>query len=386
MTPADAEQVPFSRPSVGTEEAERVAEVVQSGWLTAGPRVESFEEQFADRVDREEAVAVHSCTSALLLCLQALDLDPGDEVIIPALTWPSAVAACLFLDLVPVLADVDPETLNITPATIEDSLSERSRAIVPVHFAGLPYDVDGVSDLAEREGLAIVDDAAHALGARWRDRPVGDRATAACYSFHPIKNMTTGEGGMVATDDTELADRVRRLRLLGVDRDAWKRYGSEETSGYDVTHLSLKHNMTDMQAALGLVQLEKVDRLNERRRRLAYRYLDELEGLPGLILPHPADEDRTHSWHLFVVRTREIEGPRSRDSVAAQLEREGVSTGLHFLSVTDLSYYQEALDVVPEDTPVATRAGRSVMSLPLFPDLDERAQDRVIASLRDAMA
>ncbi len=379
---AEIKPIPFSRPSLGEEEIAAVAEVLRSGWITSGPKVKEFEGEFAAYVHRRKAIAVQSGTAALFMCLQALELPPGSEIIMPALTWGSAVSAALCLRLVPVMADIDPETLNIAPDSVESVITSKSRAIVPVHFAGLPYDADGVAAVARRRGLALIDDSAHAAGAQYKNLPVGRHALAACYSFHPIKNITTGEGGMITTDDDEFAEKLAGLRFLGVNRDAWSRYGSRQSFLYDVTQLALKHNMTDIQAAIGLVQLRKIELLNQKRQVLAYRYLHELRGAQGLILPDPGDEERSHSWHLFAVRTKDETGPHGRDEIVEKLAQQNISTGIHFIAIPDLTYFREELKLDPARTPHAVRAGRTIFSLPLYPDLAEEDQERVVQALR----
>ena len=379
------QQIPFSRPEIGDEEIAAVTDVLRSGWLTTGPKVHQFEREFAAYVNRAEAIAVQSCTSALLMCLQALQLPEGSEVIIPALTWPSAVSAALYLNLRPILVDVEWDTLNISCDDLVKRITLRTRCLVPVHFAGLPYNVEAVSRCAGQHDLKVIDDAAHAIGATYEGAPASARTLAACYSFHPIKNMTTGEGGMIATDDAVFAERLRRLRLLGVTRDAWQRYGDRQGRGYDVTELSLKHNMTDLQAAMGIVQLVKLPAFNERRRVMAGRYMEELQSLPGVICPDPGDHVRKHCWHLFAVRTANEKGKFGRDAVIEKLQSEGIATGIHFIAIPDLTYFQTRLDLDPADTPLAIRAGRTIFSLPLYPGLSESDQMIVISALRRAL-
>ncbi len=374
--------IPLARPAIGEEEVAAVAEVLRSGWITSGPKVKEFERQFALYVSRRKAVAVQSGTSALFMCLQALDLPPGSEVIMPAFTWPSAVSAALYLRLVPVMADIDWDTLNLFPDALVSRLTPQSRAVVPLHFAGLPYDVDGIALVARQHRLLLVDDSAHAAGAKYKNFPVGQHTLASCYSFHPVKNMTTAEGGMIATDDEAFAGKLVELRLLGVNRDAWNRYGSQQSFLYDVTRLSLKHNMTDIQAAIGIVQLQKLDALNRKRRLLAERYLNELGGLKGLILPNPGDEGHSHAWHLFAVRTVDEKGPYGRNDVVGRLAGQNISTGIHFISIPELTYFRKELNLDPAETPNAVLAGRTIFSLPLYPDLSEEDQKTVIAVLR----
>lgn len=383
---AVARVVPFSLPSIGEEEIAAVAEVLRSGWLTAGPKVAEFEERFAAFVQRRQAIAVTNCTSALFMCLQALELPPGAQVVMPALTWPSAVSAALMLGLRPVLADIEGETLNLDAKSLVTAGDQDTRAVVPVHFAGLPYDITRITAVAKERGLTIIDDCAHAMGTFESGAAVGKASRAACYSFHPIKNLTTGEGGMITTDDEAFAQRLRRLRLLGVDRDAWKRYGSGQSALYDVTALSLKHNLTDVQAAIGLVQLSKLPAMNARRRQLASRYLEALADVDGLILPRNTGPNQEHAWHLFIVRTAEEHGRFGRDAVAEELSRQGIRTGIHFIAIPDLTYFREALHLDPSATPHAVRAGRTVFSLPLYPDLEEADQQAVIEALRRIFA
>jgi dTDP-4-amino-4,6-dideoxygalactose transaminase len=377
-----AQRIPFSRPSIGEEEVAAVADVLRSGWLTSGPKVQALERAFAGAVAREEAIAVSSCTAALFMCLQALELPRGCRVLVPALTWPSAVSAALVLGLEPVLADVESETLSVSPRTLAAACDARTRAVIPVHFAGLPYDVAGISAFARERALAYIDDCAHALGAARDGVPAGRGALAACYSFHPIKNMTTGEGGMITTDDAAFAQRLRRLRLLGVTRDAWARYGTGQSAMYDVAALALKHNLTDVQAAIGLAQLGKLAAFNARRRALADRYLEALADVDGLILPARGGPGQVHAWHLFIVRTAEAQGRYGREAVVEALAREGIQTGLHFVSIPDLTWFRRTLGLDPARTPNAVRAGRTVISLPLYPGLTEEEQDAVIAVLR----
>jgi UDP-4-amino-4-deoxy-L-arabinose-oxoglutarate aminotransferase len=374
----ELKKIPIALPSIGEAEIKAVNEVLRSGWITAGPKTVEFEHAFSAYTGTRDAIAVNSCTSALFMCLQALDLEPGSDVMVPALTWPSAIAACLYLGYKPVLVDIDPVTLNISPEDIKKKLTSKTRAIVPVHFSGLPYDIHAIEEIVEGTSIALIDDAAHALGTRCDGHQVGQYALASCYSFHPIKNITTGEGGMITCNDKNLAEKLRRLRLLGVTRDAWKRYGASNSSEYDVVELSLKHNMTDIQAALGIVQLGRLNELNTKRANLAMRYVEKLSVINNIILPVLPKDGQVHSWHLFIVRTPEMKGKYSRQKIIERLSEARISTGIHFIAIPDLTFYRKRMNIDPADTPFAVEVGRTVLSLPLYPDLSIEDQDRVI--------
>src|SRR5271169_3988556 len=275
-------KIPFSRPSIGEEEIAEVVDCLRSGWITTGSRTTRFEEDFAAVVHAPHALAVTSATAGLHLAMLALDLQPGDEVITTPLTWPATVNTIVLCGATPVLVDIEPDTLNLDVGLVESRLSPRTRAIVPVHFAGQPCDLDPLGALARAHNLRLVEDAAHALGAEYRGRPIGAIGDLTVFSFHPIKNITTGEGGMITTADEELARRVRLLRFHGVERDAWKAYGQAQLPLYDVTVPGLKYNLTDIQSAIGIHQLRKLTALNAERERLARRYDEALAGVPEL--------------------------------------------------------------------------------------------------------
>jgi dTDP-4-amino-4,6-dideoxygalactose transaminase len=376
-------KVPFSRPSIGDDEIAEVVDCLRSGWITTGSRTARFEADFAAVVQAPHALAVTSATAGLHLAMMALDLRPGDEVITTPLTWPATVNTIVLCGATPVLVDIEPDTLNLDARLIEAHVSPHTRAIVPVHFAGQPCDMDVLGALARAHRLRVVEDAAHALGAEYRGRPIGSIGDLAVFSFHPIKNITTGEGGMLTTADDELARRLRVLRFHGVERDAWQAYGKAQLPLYDVTAPGLKYNLTDIQSAIGIHQLRKLAALNAERARLARRYDDALAGVPELrplgrvVYPH------RHSHHLYVVRLVLERLRIDRNTFMAAVMDAGIGLGLHFTAVHELTYYRERLGDLRAALPTATDASHRIFSLPLFPGLSEAEQDRVVEVLAD---
>jgi dTDP-4-amino-4,6-dideoxygalactose transaminase len=384
-----APTLPFSRPEIGEEEIAEVVACLRSGWITTGPRAAQLEREFATAVGARHALAFSSGTGALHATLLALELQPGDEVVVPALTWPATANMVVACGAVPVFADVDPLTWNLDPRALEPALGPRTRLVMPVHFAGQPCDLDALREAlaaAGRPEIGIVEDAAHAAGAAYKGRPIGATAAsgtlAACFSFHPIKNMTTGEGGMVATDDDRLAAAVKLWRFHGVQRDAWKAYSVAEKAPatYDVVLPGFKYNLTDLHAALGLHQLRKLPRFNRRRAELAGLYRRELAGLPGLGLPGQALYHCLHSWHLFTVL------PPRRAPFMERLRELGIGTGLHFEAVHLHDFYRRRFGWQEGSLPVAEEVCARIVSLPLYPAMtDEDALD-VVQAVRQALA
>ena len=372
--------LPLSRPSIGTAEVAAVTECLESGWLTGGPRVQRFEEAFAAAVGARHAVAVSSATAGLHLTLLGSSIGPGDEVITSPMTWASTGNMILAVGATPVFVDVDPGTLQIDAGAVAAAVRPRTRAIVPVHFAGQPVDVDALRAVAGRHGLALIEDAAHALGTRYRGRPIGGGTTAAVFSFHPIKAITTGEGGMITTDDARLAERVRLLRFHGITRDAWRRYGSRGTPDYEIVDLGFKYNMTDLQAALGIVQLGRLEEFVAARTRIASWYVEALHGMPGVEMLAPVAYPSRHAWHLLVVRVG-----RERDVVMERLLEANIGVGLHFKALHLHRFYRERLGTTPEDLPHATAASESILSLPLFPEMTRDDVRDVADALSDAI-
>jgi dTDP-4-amino-4,6-dideoxygalactose transaminase len=378
-------KIPFSRPSIGEEEIAEVVDCLRSGWVTTGPRTAQFEKEFAAAVQAAHALAVTSATAGLHLVMMGLELQPGDEVITTPLTWPATLNTIVLAGANPVLVDIEAETLNIDATLLERAVTPRTRALMPVHFAGQPCDMDAIAALAAARNLRIIEDAAHALGAEHRGRAIGGVGDATVFSFHPIKNITTGEGGMITTSDDALARRMQLLRFHGVDRDAWKAYGRTQLPLYDVTTPGLKYNLPDLQSAIGIHQLRKLGALNAERARLAQRYDVALAALPALkplgTVPYP----HRHSHHLYVVRLQLEQVRIDRNEFMAAVMEAGVGLGLHFTAVHELTYYRARLGDLRGALPVATEASRRLFSLPLFPGLSDAEQDRVIEVLADTV-
>jgi dTDP-4-amino-4,6-dideoxygalactose transaminase len=381
--------LPFSKPEIGEEEIDEVVRCLGSGWITTGPLTARFEHDFAVAAGAQHALAFSSATGALHVCCLAIGLGPEDEVIVPALTWPATANMAIASGAIPVFADIDRTTWNLDPASLAEKLTPRTRAVIPVHFAGQPADLDalrGVLDRAGRSDVMILEDAAHAAGASYKGRPIGgsvaNGSVAVVFSFHPIKNMTTGEGGMVTTDDAELADRIKLWRFHGVRRDAWKAYSAAEKAPatYDVVLPGFKYNLTDLQSALGIHQLRKLPRFNARRAEIAAIYRRELGDLPGLGLPGDAPYEHVHPWHLFTVLA-----PR-RAPFMERLRELGIGTGLHFEAVHLHTYFRDRFGYAEGSLPVAEEVCSRIVSLPLFPSMTDDDAADVVEAIRKAVA
>jgi len=372
----------FSRPSIGEEEIAEVVDSLRSGWITTGPKVARFEAEFAEYVGATHAIAVNSGTAGLHISLLALGLQPRDEVLLPPLTWPATANAIVLAGGTPVFADIDPATWNLSPTEVAAKITSRTRALMPVHFAGRPCALGDLQALAQSHGLKIVEDAAHAAGTAYGGKKVGALSWSSVFSFHPIKNMTTAEGGMVTTDDEALATELRLLRFHGVTKDAYKRAQGKGSAQYDTVRVGLKYNLTDMSAALGLHQLRRLDEFCRRRAELAGRYQEALADLPGLTVPAPARPEDCHAWHLYNVLIDSAQAGLSRDDFMLALQAENIGTGLHFTAVHLHTYYRERYGCAPGDCPVAEQVCDRIVSLPLYPGMTDQDQADVIAAVR----
>ncbi len=371
----------FGAPDIGDQEKREVLDCLESGWLGTGPKVARFESEFRAYKRAPHAVAVNSCTAALHLSMVAAGLGPGDEVITTPLTFCSTVNAIIHAGAMPVLADVDPQTQNIDPARIEAAVSDRTRAILPVHFAGRPCEMDTIGEIAASRDLLIVEDCAHAIETEYRGRPVGTFGEYGCFSFYVTKNLATGEGGMVLARDEERADRIKMLALHGMTRDAWKRFGDEGYRHYEVVECGFKYNMMDLQAALGIHQLARLEANWKRRKAIWDCYGAALAELPLRLPAEPAPDTR-HAHHLYTVQIEPEHCPISRDELLAQLTREGIGCGVHYRSLPCHPFYAETFGWRPQDYPESQRIGDRTLSLPLSAALSDADVDDVVRALQ----
>ena len=380
---SDESFLPFSRPSISQEAIAEVGACLESGWITTGPRTKRFEQMLCEYLGAPCVQTCSSATAGLLMALLALDLEPGDEVITSAMTFVATLNTVVLAGGKPVLADVDKETYNLSLDAVEAAITPRTRAIVPVHFAGMPVDLDRLYAMADKHGIRVIEDAAHAIGTGYKGKRIGSFGDVQIFSFHPNKNMTTGEGGCIASRDADLQARVNRLRFHGIDREAWERFGKRGTPQYDIVLAGYKFNFMDMQAALGIHQLPRLDGFIEKRTALAKRYFELLGEWDELILPKPesVDYEYNHAWHLFAPLVNIERVGFSRDDFMAKLKEHNIGTGLHYQAPHLSSYYEREWGYKRGMLPNAEYVSERVVSLPLFPDLSESDQERVVGAM-----
>lgn len=373
--------LPYCLPSIGEEEVEEVVQVLRSGWLTTGPRVKQFEERFAAYVGARYAVAVNSGTAAMHLVLRAWEIGPGDEVITTPLTFCATLEVIEYVGAMPVLVDIDPTTANLDPNRLQDAITKRTRVILPVHYGGLPCEMAPILEIARRYNLRVLDDAAHAAGAEYQGRKIGTLGDATAFSFYPTKNMTTAEGGMITTNDEVSANRCRLLALHGISRDAWNRYTATGSWYYEVEELGYKYNMTDLQAALGLPQLNKLDTMNLVRRRYAQRYQEAFSNFDFLTpFPLTLPSDRTHVWHLYTVLLNLEMLQIDRARFISELRARHIGTSVHFIPIHYHPHYRR-YGWQRGSFPHAEWYYERTLSLPLYPAMSEEDVEDVIAAV-----
>ena len=370
-------KIPFALPTIGEEEIESVVETLRSGWLTTGPKVKQFEAEFAERIGARHAIAVSSATCALELALEAIGVAAGDEVLVPTMTFASTGEAVVHLGGKPVLVDCRPDTFNLDPGKIEERITPRTKAIIPVHYGGQPCEMDKILAIARAHGLKVIEDAAHALPARYGDQVIGTIGDITCFSFYATKTITTGEGGMITTDDDRLAERMRIMTLHGISKDAWKRYSAEGSWYYEILAPGYKSNMTDMAASLGICQLRRCDEFWERRRRYAEMYDQAFAEIPEVTAPY-VELNVQHAWHLYVIQLG-LERLRidRRDFIKA-LNEAGIGTSVHYMPLHMHPYYRDTFGYRPEDLPVAQAVYDRIISLPIYPRMSEEDVQYVI--------
>lgn len=378
--------IPYNMPDIGPSEIDSVVKTLESGWISRGPRTTEFEEAFRDYCGGRYAVALNSCTAALHLALLAAGVGPGDEVITTPMTFVSSVNTIIQVGATPIFVDIDESLGLIDPELIETAITPRTKAIVPVHYAGYSCDLDAIYDIADRHNLFVSEDAAHAIDTRWKDTLIGAGSRGAVsFSFYATKNIATGEGGMFVTDDEKLADLVRVYSSHGMSRNAWNRYKKEGSWRYDVEVIGYKYNMYDIQAALGVEQLKRLPEFQKRRFQIAERYLTELKGIPGLILPEPDPKKMTPSWHLFVMQIDEEKCGLSRDRFIERMNEEGIGTSVHFIPVPEMAVYRER-GFTLDNYPVTRRFAERIVSLPLYSKLDDARVSYVIETIKEIFA
>jgi dTDP-4-amino-4,6-dideoxygalactose transaminase len=364
------EFLPFAMPDISEAEVEAVVETLRSGWLTTGPKVKRFEEAFAEYVGCQYAVAVNSATAALHLALGAVGIQEGDEVLVPTMTFAATAEVVLYFKAKPVLVDCRPDTFNIDPDQIEKSITAKTKAIIPVHIAGHACDMDRIMEIARIHDLRVIEDAAHALPARFQGKMIGTISDITCFSFYATKTITTGEGGMATTENLEWADRMRIMGLHGISKDAWKRYTAEGSWYYEILYPGFKYNLTDIAAAIGLEQLKKCHRFWESRQRYATLYNEGFKDVPGIITPYVASHMQ-HAWHLYIIQL-DLEQLRiGRNEFISLLKQENIGTSVHFIPLHLHPYYRNTFKYRPEDFPTASAVFERIISLPIYPKMEE---------------
>ena len=374
--------IPLTRSFIGREEEEEVIDTLRSGLIATGPKTERLERDFAAYLGRKHAVGTNSCTAALHLSLLALGIGAGDEVVTTPMTFVATVNSIIYVGAKPVFADIEPDTMNIDPVRIEEAITERTRAIIPVHLYGHPCEMDGILDIARRYSLEVISDCAHAIEAEYKGKKAGSLGLIDCFSFYATKNLTTGNGGMLVTNDDNVAQLVRSLRDHGMSSGAWTRYHTGEFQEYPMIHLGYKYIMWDIQAALGLHQLRRLEQRHRKRLEVAAKYDAALQPLTNYVEVLRPRKQTKHAYHLYVVRLKGVD----RNWVASEMEARGIGVGVHFRPVHLEPFYREKYGHSSGEFPVAEDAGTRVLSLPFWPEMKEEEVLRVTETLGDIIA
>ena len=369
--------LPFARPLIEKEDIEEVVDTLNSDWLTTGPKTHSFEEKFAKYIGCKYAVAVNSCTAALHISLAALGIGKGNEVITTPYTFISTVNVILQQGAIPIFVDIKPDTFNINPDLIREKINDKTKAIIPVHFAGQPCEMEKIMKIAKDNNLLVIEDAAHAISAEYEGRKIGTIGDATSFSFYPTKNMTTGEGGMVTINDEKLKGRLKIWELHGISKDAWKRYSAEGSWYYEVVCPGYKYNMTDIQASLGLHQLEKLINFQRKREKIVKAYDEAFKDMKEITIPFVKDNIK-HAWHLYVIKIVSEKLKINRNQFIKALKAENIGTSVHFIPAHLQPYYRDTFGFKKGDFPNAEYAFEQVISLPLFPKMSDKDVKDVI--------
>lgn len=373
LQPQRSDFLPFHKATIGDEEINEVVAAIKSGWLTSGPRVRLFEDEFAQAVGARHAIAVNSCTAALHLAVESLGIKEGDEVLVPSMTFTATAEVVSYLKARPVLVDVDRNTQLIDVQDLEKKISAKTRAIMPVHVAGFPCDLDRIREIQSRyKNIVVIEDAAHAFPASYKGKKIGGISEATCFSFYATKTITTGEGGMLTTNDDEIACRTRIMRTHGINRDAFSRSGSKDPWIYDVIDAGYKYNLTDPAAAMGLIQLKRAEEMRSRREKIAQIYQKEFSGSRHFLLPAESSTDAIPSWHLYTLRLNLDSLKISRNEFARILRELNIGTSVHWIPLHQQPFYKTKWNYRDEDLPNASWLSSRILSLPLFPDMSDK--------------
>lgn len=375
------EQIPYALPLIEDEEIKEVLDTLHSNWLSKGPKTVEFEKQFGDYVNSNFAIGLNSCTAGLHISQLAAGIGPGDEVITTPYTFVASANTIIHTGAKPVFVDIDPVTMNIDPSKIEEKITERTKAIIPVHFAGYPCDMDPILEIARKHNLVVIEDAAHAVYTQYKGRMVGSISDFTCFSFYATKNLVTGEGGMVTTNSEAMADKLRVMSLHGMSKNAWNRYSGKGSWFYEVEYPGFKYNMTDMQAALGLVQMKKLQSMQEKRESIAKIYNDSFSKIEGITIPYD-NEEHVHAWHLYVIRLKQDYFTIDRAEFIEKLKEKGIGTSVHFIPVPMHPYYKQQGYRI-EDYPNALEAYNGAISLPLYPKMTHEEVMRVVEAVTE---
>lgn len=381
---ADEPYIIFGSPIIGDAEIQAVTETLRSCWIGTGPKVHAFQEAVVAHTGAEHALAVGSCTAALHLSMVVAGVGPGDEVITTPMTFAATANAIVHTGATPVFVDCQRDTMNIDPRAIADAITPRTKAILPVHFAGRPADMDRIGEIAKKHGLLVIEDAAHALESVYKGNKVGAISDLTCFSFYVTKNITTAEGGMVTTNRADLAEKIQIYALHGLSADAWSRFSDKGYKHYEVVFPGFKYNMTDIQASLGIVQLDEIAGWLERRNEVWRRYDEAFTDLP-VFTPAPAEPDTVHGRHLYTLLIDTDRSAIDRDEFMVQMHRRGIGTGVHYRALHTHPYYRERFGHRPDQFPNAYWIGERTVSLPLSPKLTDANVDRIIENVRSIM-
>ncbi|MCD6352992.1 MAG: DegT/DnrJ/EryC1/StrS family aminotransferase [Proteobacteria bacterium] len=377
--------LPFHRPFIGEEEIAEVTAALRSGWITTGPRTKAFEEKFRQYIGSPHAVGLNSCTAGLHLSLEAAGVGEGDEVITSPITFASTANVIVHQRATPVFVDVEPGTLNINSELIEQSITPRTKAIIPVHLAGHPCDMDEITKIAQQHGLTVIEDAAHALESEYRGKKIGTISPFTAFSFYATKNITTGEGGMLTVLDDEVEEKVRILSLHGISRDAWKRYSDEGYRHWEILYAGYKYNMFDLQAAVGLHQMDRIDQFRENRKKYVTRYNEAFKEILE-VEPLRTKPDVKHAHHIYPILLNLNMLTADRDQIMNAIQAENIGIGIHFRAVHLHPFYRDKFGFQPGKLPIAEDASQRILSLPLYPGMSEEDLEDVISVVKKVIA